>query len=519
MAHSGEYLELLLRISRELAITMDLPTVLDRVLTLSTDSLGVERGSLVVLNADRQPVDAAIVVDGTIHTHTVEQLNAVVRNGLAGWVIQNQLPALVADTSKDERWLKRPYDAEQVSKPQSVLCIPLIIHDHLVGVLTLVQPQPGYFGNDHLLLVQAIGDLAAIAIHNAQLYASLEQAHDRYYQLFESSIDPIFITTQAGKLLEANLMAVDATCYHPDEEPHRDISQFHNVDWDKVGKDYSLISTDTPITYESALHCSNGDEMPVEVNVRAVKIDGEVRFQWIFHNISGQKDLEKLREDLSAMVYHDLRSPLANVISSLDILSTMLPTDGPPALKTVMQIATRSTDRMQRLISSLLDVNRLEAGQPLTTRRSVNPAELIEEAVETIQPTCESKQQRLDVNLISPLPPILADGDMIRRVLINLLENATKFTPLNGTITFGARASDEVVLFWVKDTGPGIPAEARERIFDKFTRLQVDRAPKGFGLGLAFCRLAVNAHGGRIWVESKVGEGSTFYFEIPVAQP
>jgi signal transduction histidine kinase len=130
----------------------------------------------------------------------------------------------------------------------------------------------------------------------------------------------------------------------------------------------------------------------------------------------------------------------------------------------------------------------------------------------------ESKQQRLSGNVSDLLPPVYVDAEMIRRVLINLLENAIKFTPVEGQIQIGAHQQDNWVQIWVQDTGMGIPASERERIFDKFTRLNAKDAPKGLGLGLAYCRLAIQGHGGRIWVESDPGfSGSCFAFTLPVA--
>jgi signal transduction histidine kinase len=111
---------------------------------------------------------------------------------------------------------------------------------------------------------------------------------------------------------------------------------------------------------------------------------------------------------------------------------------------------------------------------------------------------------------------VLVDGDMIRRVLINLTENAIKFTSPEGKIDIGAKQEGSFVRIWVDDEGPGIPPEERERIFDKFTRLRAKDGPRGLGLGLAYCRLAVIGHGGRIWVEGEPGSGSSFNFTLPI---
>jgi signal transduction histidine kinase len=112
----------------------------------------------------------------------------------------------------------------------------------------------------------------------------------------------------------------------------------------------------------------------------------------------------------------------------------------------------------------------------------------------------------------------MADQDMIRRVVTNLLENACKYSPHGSRIEVGARQQGDQILVWVEDNGSGIPASEHERIFDKFTRLKTENAPKGLGLGLAYCRLVIQAHGGKIWVDSEVGVGSRFTFSLPVVQ-
>jgi signal transduction histidine kinase len=197
------------------------------------------------------------------------------------------------------------------------------------------------------------------------------------------------------------------------------------------------------------------------------------------------------------------------------MIETLLPENSSPALATVVKIAMRSTERVQRLINSLLDIRRLEAGQPILTRKRVEVARLMEDARDIIQQIADTKHQQVLVEMDGSYPDLTVDGDMIRRVLVNLMENASKFTPMNGTIASGARAEDGSILFWVRDTGRGMTPEVQEKIFDKFISLQADNMPRGLGLGLAFCRLAVLAHAGSIWVESQLGEGSTFYFRLP----
>jgi signal transduction histidine kinase len=220
---------------------------------------------------------------------------------------------------------------------------------------------------------------------------------------------------------------------------------------------------------------------------------------------------------MMSMIYHDLRSPLANIVSGLDVLTTLYPGQENENLHSVVTIARRSTDRIQRLVSSLLDINRLESGQAILSQQAVVVTILAEEVMDAVLPMVESRHQTLTNNLPEKLPPVWVDVDMIRRVLINLLENASKFTQPEGKIELGAKRDGEWLHLWVKDNGPGIPFTDQERIFEKFTRLKTDGSATGLGVGLAFCRLAVEGHGGKIWVESQTGQGAKFSLTLPLA--
>jgi signal transduction histidine kinase len=162
-------------------------------------------------------------------------------------------------------------------------------------------------------------------------------------------------------------------------------------------------------------------------------------------------------------------------------------------------------------------MSRLESGQPVVNLFATSPVLLASDAVDAVSPVAESKDQSITQTLPPESPPVLVDGDMIRRVLINLLENAVKYSPPGGEITLGADIDSSLAKIWVQDSGPGIPAAETENIFDKFARLNPKGSQKGFGLGLAYCRLAIEGHGGRIWVESDPGKGARFCFTLPLA--
>ncbi len=511
-------LQLLYNVSRELAVSLDLRTVLGRVLFLCIDNVGAERGTLIVLNEQRLPEEAAIVYNRELLTYTFQQLQAIVEKGLAGWVLQNRKSVLIPDTSQDERWLRRPDDDVSRSGPKSAICIPLLTREHAVGVLTIVHPRPGFLTGDHLALLQAISDQASIFVNNARLYNSLQGVTRRYRELFENIIEPILITEWDGHIIEANREAAHFSGLDIAQLSRRSIFELHEPKWDLLGPDCENIGSGVPVSYESQLKTADSRLIPIEVFVTQVDLNGVVCLQWILRDLSERKELDTLREDLAAMIYHDLRSPLSNIISSLDMLGAILPVEGNPSLKSIFGIANRSTERMQRLISSLLDINRLESGQPITNQKLVEVKALVDSATAAVQPLLDGKQQNLQISVAEACPPIWADEDMVRRVLINIIENGIKFTPTRGQLSVSVEPEDNWVRFSVQDSGPGIPLEARERIFEKFVRLQTERFAKGLGLGLAFCRLAVEAHGGRIWVDSRLGQGSCFSFTLPVAR-
>ncbi|MHB8113880.1 MAG: PAS domain-containing sensor histidine kinase, partial [Bellilinea sp.] len=334
-------------------------------------------------------------------------------------------------------------------------------------------------------------------------------------ELFEDSIDPILLTGWDGRIQSANRQAARSLGREPDQLTGLSMLDLHVAPPERLGPDFAALKSGSTISYESNLHALDGTTSPVEVHIRQVQFGAETILQWFLRDIRERKQLDTLRDDLMAMIYHDLRSPLANIISSLDLLSTMLPAESDASIDAVFQIASRSTDRLQRLISSLLDIYRLESGQAIVRKEDVDCAHLVRDSVEVVKLLAESKNQTLTLTQVGDGPVIQGDFDMIRRVFINLLENAIKFTPNGGSIEAGLAEQAGSARFWVKDTGPGIPEESHEVIFERYSRLQTDRYPKGIGLGLAFCRLAVLAHGGKIWVESSVGAGSRFVFTLP----
>ena len=251
------------------------------------------------------------------------------------------------------------------------------------------------------------------------------------------------------------------------------------------------------------------------------KIDygGREAIQWLGHDISERVALEEMREDLTHMVVHDLRNPLGSIMGSLQLIHTaFIEHDQTLPITKLLSVAMRSGQKLYLLIDSLLDLGRLESGDTELSKAPVDVDGLVEEAVEQIQPFALGKNQDLSTQIAPGLFQISADRDLILRVLTNLLDNAVKFTNRKGSIVLNVEQMEGEVVFTVADTGIGIPLEYQQRIFERFTRLENGNGVKGTGLGLAFCKLAVEAHGGRIWVESEVDQGSQLKFALPMGE-
>jgi len=228
------------------------------------------------------------------------------------------------------------------------------------------------------------------------------------------------------------------------------------------------------------------------------------------------REATRARDDVLGVVAHDLRNPLNAIVLSAQMLLRQHAQVGEPRAQGPLRFILSSARRMDRLIQDLLNVARLESGQLAVEVHPEPTCALLQEAFEAARPLASELQLALDVP--EELPWVRADRERLLQVFSNLLGNALKFTPHGGQVTLGARAEGEVVRFWVRDTGPGIAPEALEHLFDRFWQARRgDR--RGAGLGLSIARGLVEAHAGRIWVESEPARGSTFFFTVPVAPP
>lgn len=234
----------------------------------------------------------------------------------------------------------------------------------------------------------------------------------------------------------------------------------------------------------------------------------------LFHQA---QEATKARDDVLAVVAHDLRNPLNTVSMAVSLMLESTPPERVQERRQA-EIVRRAADRMNRMIQDLLDVKRMESGRLTVDLKPEAAESLINDTIDMLRPLATGSTIRLETSIDQRLTPVLADSARIQQVLSNLVGNAVKFTPRAGRITVCAEQMGSEVRFGVIDTGPGIPAEQLPHIFGRFWQARSsDR--RGIGLGLAIAKGIVEAHNGRIWVESHVGLGSTFYFTLPSVTP
>lgn len=501
--------------SKVINSSLDLNQIMQSLLAQMNELLNVAALSIALV--DKQHQELVYEVAEGIGSDKIVGLRMPSNEGVSGWVMEHGEPALVPDTNADDRFSGHG-DERTGFNTQAIICAPLLAKGEVLGTVQAINPLEDNFTENDLRLLVNLANLASSAIANAQQFARTQAAEERYLGLFEDSIDPIILTDNLGNIVEVNKPACDFLEYNRDELLQMSLKELHPEVPNTLDQPFLDNLAESEISvFTSHVETKNHRKIPVEVHGKRISTSENELLQWIHHDISKQVELEEMREDLMAMLFHDLQNPLGNILASLELLNYELPPDADPVILSIVEIASRSGKRLQTLVHSLLDINRLEAGHPISNQEMVDIRILVREAEEMVRPNLERRNIQLQVNFAPVLPQLYIDEDMIRRVMINLLDNALKFSPDKKTITLDVVYKPEIdeMHISISDEGVGIPEQYRESVFHKFRRVQADGGPKGLGLGLAFCRLAVEAHGGRIWVDSSAGGGARFNFILP----
>ncbi|MBI4461266.1 MAG: PAS domain-containing protein [Acidobacteria bacterium] len=238
---------------------------------------------------------------------------------------------------------------------------------------------------------------------------------------------------------------------------------------------------------------------------------------FVLHDITREQELNQMKNEFLSIASHELRTPMTSIKGSLDLLLGGFAGELSGETRELLEIAQSGCERLIRLINDILDLSKIEAGRMQLKLQPMSLFDSVQRSARTIKTYADGFNVTVEIDCPEALPEVWGDRDRLDQVVTNLLGNAVKFSPPGGTITVALRAYPDVVQCAVIDRGPGIPADELGRIFAKFHQSEGARRKGGTGLGLAIAQALVQQHKGKIWVESKLGEGSHFFFQIPRA--
>jgi PAS domain S-box-containing protein len=396
----------------------------------------------------------------------------------------------------------------------SYMCVPLLARGRTLGAVTLASEAEGAgYGADDLVLAEDLGRRIAVAIDNARLYHEVEARADAE-QVLTYVGDGIMLVDRAGVIRLWNSAAETITGLAAGAVRGRPATDAI-PGWQAIVDRIPIATSPEP---------SQAATMPLDavhgerwISISGVKFFGGTVYA--FRDVTEARRLDELKAEFVATASHELRTPLAAVYGAAQTLRRHDFALDEAGRHRFVSLIVDESERLSRIVNEILLANQLDAGRLDVATEPFDPLDLIERVVEAVG-THAPPGLALDVAAPSSVPSVAADRDKVRQVLINLIENAIKYSPDGGTIQAGLEPADDAVCFFVRDEGLGIPAEEQSRIFEKFYRLDPEmlRGIGGTGLGLYICSELVSRMDGRIWVESTEGEGSTFFFELPAAE-
>jgi signal transduction histidine kinase/HAMP domain-containing protein len=402
------------------------------------------------------------------------------------------------------------------SKPQplALLAVALRHENRYYGVVWAGYEQPRKFSDSDVRFVTTLAGQAALAIANAHLFLNVEASRRQLEAILNSTPDPVIVTDHRNRLLLANLAA--ASVLGPNANDARS-----GMETEKVIKLKPLLNLlQSTTSGKQSAEIVLADKQTYLATASPVMVDNkQIGRVCIMRDVTHFKELDSMKSDFVATVSHDLRSPLTLMRG----YATMLDSAGELNEQQqgyIKKIIT-GVENMSRLVNNLLDLGRIEIGVGLQVEQ-VTVLDVIERVTSALQLQAMQKNIRLDIEFAKDMPNVVeADQALLHQAVYNLVENGIKYTPENGSVLIRTISEPNHLIFAIKDSGIGIPPEDLPHLFEKFYRgkQREARLQPGSGLGLAIVHSIAENHRGRVWVDSEVGKGSTFYLQIPLVQP
>ncbi len=344
--------------------------------------------------------------------------------------------------------------------------------------------------------------------------------------ILKTATNPIITIDSRGIIQEANDATTRLLGYDREQMIGKNVSMLMNMK-DRKGHDQYLENYHTTrkpqiigIGREVEALRSDGISVPVHLAVSEINLSGKKLFTGIMTDLTEFRKIDKMKNEFVSTVSHELRTPLTSIKGSLGLLKASLLGELPDQVKSMITIAYNNADRLIRLINDILDIEKMEAGKLTFIFQKAYLAPLLERVIEANRPYADEYGATIKLEPVDESLRVRCDLDRIEQVMTNLLSNAAKFTPKDGTIHVSTRENGEMIRVSVRDEGPGISKEFRKKIFGKFAQADSSNTKEqgGTGLGLAISKTIIELHGGSIGFETADGKGTTFYFDLPQSQ-
>jgi PAS domain S-box-containing protein len=521
----------LLAVAEVATQSLDIEKILHDTLDKAIELLGFDLGFIRTLDPEKKNMLVRVAKG----LRSPEFLTGVApigseRRNVSKIVFETKEPYICTDIRKNPIYKNRSMEREGVI---STAAAPVMSKNRVLGIIVVGSRWLHRFRKREIELLMAFGSQLGAALENAELYQDVTKSKAYIENLVENAADLIITTDLDDRILTWNRGAAVLFGYGKDEVIGKHLSillppeRFHELEEMRAKVEISGGLRDIEVRSKR----KDGVMIYLSLSVSPIRdVEGKiVGFLRIAKDITEKKryerrlkDLDKMKSDFVSNVSHELKTPLTSIKGSVDnMLDGLTGALNEKQIRYLARIKS-NTDRLSRLINDLLDLSRIEAGRVEVRRASLPLTALAEEVAEHLKQLAAEKLIRIEVPPPDPQMTVWADRDKVTQVLMNLIGNAVKFTPQDGKVTVAMEKNgNDYIQISIADNGPGIRPEEADKIFSKFYQVaNVDKQkPQGSGLGLAISKALVEMHGGKIWVESKLGRGSTFYFTLPAQQP
>ena len=490
-------LETLQQVGHSLTASLDLDLVLTKVVDAAVSMTGAEEGSLLILDEDSG--DLFMRAARNFQDDFVRTFRLPISDTLAGEVVRSGRSVILDDDT--------PQKIKTAYLVRSLMYVPLKIHQRVIGVLGVdnrTSSQP--FLEQHLTLVSALADYAAIAIENASLFHHSEVERQKLETILAGIADGVIVVGEDRRVILANQAVAAAFGVDPQEIVNQPVDlAFDHQQLLELFEDEPYI-----FPYRCELTLDDGRVM----NAQLTNIP-EIGYAVTMQDITYLKELDRIKSDFVHTVSHDLRSPLTAILGYVELISRVGPIN--QQQRQFIERVQISVRNITSLINDLLELGRIESG--FDARKEFVPLPMVVQySIDSLEGSVIEKELHLTVDLPDKMEKVFGDPTRLRQLIDNLLGNAIRYTPRGGKIRVTLKSETDQVILQIQDTGPGIPPSDQPYIFDKFYRASnIQQDIPGSGLGLAIVKTIVENHQGRVWVDSNLGQGSTFTVVLPIA--